>query len=293
MLNKPLIFYILSALFYVLPIFSSNDKELNIPVNIFEWEYLEEDESPSDIEGLDLIQKDRMPKHISFIMDGNRRWAKQQGLTVNQGHAKGADTVIRLIKFFCNIDLGIDTMTLYAFSTENWKRDSAEIDLLMDLFTAYINEITPYLRRYSIRLEIIGDSEKLPDTLKRSLQKVKVIPIDNPKFTLVLALNYGGRDELKRAFSKMILDFEQGAFTQSDISEELIHNYLDTHAISDPELIIRTSGELRISNFLLWQLAYSELHFSPSLWPDFSEQELVNILLDFQKRERRFGGAKI
>lgn len=255
-----------------------------------EEELSEEDGFSYDIEGLELIQKERMPKHISFIMDGNRRWAKKHNLSKIEGHAKGADTLIKLLKFIHAADLGIETISVYAFSTENWKRDGGEVTSLMDLFTAYINEIFPYLERYSIRMETIGDLEGLPVKLQEAIQRTKDFSLENPKLTLVLALNYGGRNELKRAFSKMIVDFEKGSFVQTDLSEELIESYLDTHSMTDPELVIRTSGESRISNFLLWQLAYSELYFSPLLWPDFSQQELIDILLEFQGRERRFGG---
>lgn len=281
------------AIFAVLSLFCFLAPSLFAEGIIFDQEDVENFNYPfSSIEGLEFIQKDKMPKHISFIMDGNRRWAKKRGLSEIEGHAKGGDALIRLIKFFCNVDLGIDTITLYAFSTENWKRSEREVNLLMDLFISYFDEITPYLQTYAIRLETIGDTTKLPLNLQRKLEKIKNFPIENPRYTLVVALNYGGRDEIKRAFFKMACDLEEGLFAKEDISEELIQSYLDTGFLKDPELMIRTSGEQRISNFLLWQLAYSEFYFSPLLWPDLSEQELVNILLDYQNRDRRFGGGK-
>lgn len=256
---------------------------------IFSMESSSEEE-PYYIEGLELLQKDKMPKHIAFIMDGNRRWAKRQNLPETDGHTKGADTVVRLLKFLYYSDLDIDTVTLYAFSTENWKRSEYEIHSLMDLFLSYLDEIAPCLKRYSIRLQTIGDLTRLPIALQEKIQEVKDFPIEKPKYTLVMALNYGSRDEIKRAFTKMAQDIEKGVFSSDDVSERLIASYLDTSFSNDPELIIRTSGELRLSNFLLWQAAYSELYFSSVLWPDFSEQELVRILLEFQQRERRFGG---
>jgi undecaprenyl diphosphate synthase len=249
-----------------------------------------QDEELFYVEGLEKLEKDKMPKHIAFIMDGNRRWAKIQGLPESDGHAKGSEAVIGLLKFLCRSDLNINTVTLYAFSTENWKRSEEEISGLMDLFFSCLDEIFPHLKRYSIRLETIGDLTRLPLALQEKIQDIKNAVVESPKYTLVLALNYGARDEIKRAFIKAAQDLERNVYSIQDISEDVIANYLDTNFVSDPELIIRTSGELRLSNFLLWQAAYSELYFSPVLWPDFSEQELVNILLEFQKRERRFGG---
>jgi undecaprenyl diphosphate synthase len=254
-----------------------------------DWDTEDEDEIIELPKGFDLLDKNLMPKHIGIIMDGNRRWAKNRGFSGIAGHEEGAEVLIDLVKFFCNVDLGIDTITLYAFSTENWKRSDEEVDLLMELFSCYFDELLPYLKRYSIRLETIGDLSTFPLALQEKLQDLKEISFEHEKYTLVIALNYGGRDEIKRAFFSMVTDLEEGAFLKEDISEELIGSYLDTSRFGDPALIIRTGGDIRVSNFLLWQMAYAELHFTPILWPDFSNKDLVDILIEFQGKKRRFG----
>ncbi len=256
---------------------------------VCDWEIEEDDEAFEFPVGFELLEVDCMPRHIGVIMDGNRRWAENRGFSGGAGHEEGAEVLIDFVKFFCSANLGIDTVTLYAFSTENWKRSDEEVDLMMELFSCYFDELLPYLKRYSMRLETIGDLSTFPLELQEKLQNLKELSVGHEKYTLVIALNYGGRDEIKRAFSHMAIDLEDGVFAKEDISEDLIGSYLDTNAFGDPDLIIRTGGDIRVSNFLLWQMAYSELHFTPTLWPDFSNQDLVNILLEFQIKKRRFG----
>lgn len=292
MLSKSLIFCLFSFFSFSLPLSCAEeiffDDQNSVDFNLEK----DSDDFELPLQDLELIQIDRMPKHIGFILDGNRRWARQRGLKESEGHSEGAYVVMKILKFLCTHDLGVNTATFYAFSTENWKRSKGEIENLIDLFSSFMDEIFPMMKRYSICLKTIGDLEEFPTDLQEKIQYIKDYPIENPIFTVVVALNYGGRDEIKRACFNMIQDFEKGIFQKEEVSEKLIESYLDTSSIPDPDLIIRTSGETRVSNFLLWQLAYSEFEFSPLLWPDFSKQDLINILLKFQDKERRFGGSK-
>ena len=218
--------------------------------------------------------------HLAIIMDGNGRWAKKRGLKRIEGHKKGAE-VVKEITTYCANNPEIDILTLYAFSTENWKRPKMEVDFLMKLLENYLKkELDTYIKN-EVKFETIGDISKFPDKLKKRIEYTKEITKNNKKLTQILALNYGSRDEITRAVKKLIEKNE-------DITLENIQKNLDISR--DVDLLIRTSGEIRVSNFLLWQLAYAEMFFTPTMWPDFTSSELEKIINEFKKRERRFGG---
>ena len=223
-----------------------------------------------------------LPKHIAIIMDGNGRWAKQKGLSRTAGHEEGAK-VVRKITTHCN-NIGIKFLTLYAFSTENWNRPKLEVEFLMKLLDRYLkNELSTYLAN-NVRFKAIGDISRFSKTLQKTIFETESKTAQCSGLTQILALNYGSQDEIVRATKKLL---EQNL----EISIENITKNLDTNFASDVDLLIRTSGEVRISNFLLWQIAYAEMFFTQTLWPDFSETELDEILENFSKRERRFGGV--
>ena len=218
--------------------------------------------------------------HLAIIMDGNGRWAKKRGLKRIEGHKKGAEVVKEITKYCANSD-EIDILTLYAFSTENWKRPKMEVDFLMKLLDNWLKkELDTYIKN-DVKFETIGDISKFSDKLKKRIEHTKEVTKNNKKLTQVLALNYGARDEITRAVKKLIEKNEE-------ITPENIQKNLDISR--DVDLLIRTSGEIRVSNFLLWQIAYAEMFFTPTLWPDFTSNELEKILNEFKKRERRFGG---
>jgi undecaprenyl diphosphate synthase len=230
-----------------------------------------------------------IPRHIAIIMDGNRRWAKQRGIAPAYGHWKGADVIMNIVRLASN--LGVEVLTLYAFSTENWARSPDEIDELMKLICFYLENNQQNMIEESVRLETIGDLSRLPIDVQSVIRRTKEATSAGKKITLVLALNYGGRDEIKRAFVGMAKDLESGKITLQDISESLISSYLDTASLGDPDLFIRTSGEQRLSNFLLWQLSYTEVYVTQVLWPDFTQDDLLDAIREFQKRNRRLGGT--
>ena len=233
------------------------------------------------------IQSDRMPRHVAIIMDGNGRWAKRQGLARMFGHRQGVETVHRITE--AAADLGISYMTLYAFSTENWNRPKEEVDALMSLLVDTIAKETPTLMKNNIRLQTIGDLSRLPQATRDNFLSCIVETSGNTGLTLVIALSYSARWELIRATQQIAAKVKDGEMLIEDINEEVIGAYLTTSDMPDPDLLIRTSGELRISNFLLWQLAYSELYFTDCLWPEFTTEEFYRAILDYQHRERRFG----
>jgi undecaprenyl diphosphate synthase len=241
---------------------------------------------PSQLARLD---PSRIPHHIAIIPDGNRRWAKKRLSNIEAGHREGADTLMEIVKA-CK-ELNIKGITFYSFSTENHKRTRGEVMALMLLFASYLTEKREEMIQNGIKLETIGDVSSFPYFLRRAIRKTKCATKECNKIDLILALNYGSRDELCRAFRAMLNDYDQKLLSKEDINEETISRYLDTHEWQDPELLIRTSGELRLSNFLLWQISYSEIHVSPVLWPDFTPQHLIEAILDYQGRERRWGGA--
>lgn len=241
---------------------------------------------------LDRMQEVRalgVPHHIAIIMDGNRRWAKQRGLSSLYGHWRGAEIITDIVRF--SADLGIKVLTLYSFSTENWSRSEEEVDELMKVIFFYLQENIPFMVKESVQLCTIGDLSKLPTFVQEMLEVAKEATAGGTKIKLVLALNYGGRDEIKRTFLRMLGDLEKNHIQKQDISESLISSYLDTADWRDPDLFIRTSGELRLSNFLLWQLSYTEVYIAKPMWPDFTKEDLLGAVSEFQKRSRRLGGS--
>lgn len=233
------------------------------------------------------IQSGRIPRHVAIIMDGNGRWAKRQGLARMFGHRQGVETVHRITE--AAAELGISYMTLYAFSTENWNRPKEEVDALMSLLVDTIAKETPTLMKNNVRLQTIGDLSRLPQTTRDNFVACIEETSGNTGLTLVIALSYSARWELIRATQQIAAKVKDGEMLLEDINEEVLGAYLTTSDMPDPDLLIRTSGELRISNFLLWQLAYSELYFTDCLWPEFTTDEFYRAIVDYQHRERRFG----
>lgn len=234
------------------------------------------------------LDNSRLPKHIAIIPDGNRRWAKNRLFSIQKGHREGADALMETVK--AAQELGIKKITFYGFSTENWNRPPEEVALLMALFTNYFNEHREEMVQNGIKFETIGDLTSLPHFLLEAIHETKRATQDCDKIDFILALNYGARNEIYRAFRAMLNDYDQKILTKEEINETTISHYLDTHPWGDPDLLIRTSGELRVSNFLLWQIAYCEIHMAPVLWPDFTPKHLLEAVVDFQKRQRRWGG---
>ena len=229
------------------------------------------------------IDKNKLPKHIAITMDGNGRWAKTKGKLRIFGHKNGVKAVRDTVEGAAEI--GIEFLTLYAFSSENWNRPEKEVNALMTLLVSAINKETKTLMNNNIRLCTIGDINKLPSKAQKELQEAITKTKDNTRMTLVLALSYSGREEIINAVQKIIKDGKK----PEEINEDTFQQYLTTKSVPDPELLIRTSGEYRISNFLLWQIAYSELYFTDTLWPDFRRADLYKAILNYQSRERRFG----
>ncbi len=236
---------------------------------------------------VEALDKSNLPQHVAVIMDGNGRWAKKKGAARIFGH-KNAITAVRECTEGC-AELGIKYLTLYAFSTENWGRPQDEVQGLMTLLVATIKDELPTLSKNNVRLRAIGDISLLPAKAQKSLQKAIDQTKNNSGLTLILALNYSGRWEITEAIKNISRNVENGDLSVNQIDENLISTYMDTKDYPDPELLIRTSGEMRISNFLLWQLAYTELFFPEVLWPDFRKSNLIEALVAYQKRERRFG----
>ena len=233
------------------------------------------------------INKDTLPKHVAIIMDGNGRWAKKQSKIRIFGHKVGVKAVRDTVEGAA--ELGLKYLTLYAFSSENWNRPKKEIDALMELLVNTILDETKTLMDNNIRLEAIGNLEDLPKKCLQNLNNTIEKTVNNTHMTLVLALSYSSKKEVTQAIKSIVKKVENGDLKSDEINEDLIQNHLYTHNIPDPELLIRTSGEQRISNFLLWQIAYSELYFTDILWPDFRRGDLYKAIVNYQKRERRFG----
>lgn len=225
-----------------------------------------------------------IPRHIAIIMDGNNRWAKQHGLPTKEGHRRGADAFKRTIESAS--ELGIEYLTVYAFSTENWKRSKEEVDTLMNLMREFLNREKKDLQDKDVRLIVIGRVNGLPQDIVEKISDLTMSTQNNKKLKLVVALNYGAREEIVDAVKKIIND----KVSAESINEELFGKYLYTKEVPDPDLFIRTSGEMRVSNFLLWQLSYTELWVTPVYWPDFGKEHLVQAIEEFNKRQRRFGG---
>jgi undecaprenyl diphosphate synthase len=237
-----------------------------------------------DLDGLD---KNRLPQHVAIIMDGNGRWAKQRGKNRIEGHRRGKTSVRVIVEFSRKI--GIRFLSLYAFSTENWLRPDDEVHALMGLLEHYLVAEQPKMMRYGIRLLTIGDRGRLPAGVRRTLEDVIALTRENRRMTVILALSYSGRDEIVRMVKKVATDVRSGKCVPEDIDEQMIASHMDTPDVPDPDLLIRTSGEMRISNFYLWQIAYSEFYVTPTLWPDFREKEYLQALVEYQRRRRRFG----
>lgn len=229
-----------------------------------------------------------LPRHIAIILDGNGRWAKRRGLPRTAGHAAGAET-FRRIATYCK-DIGIDYLTVYAFSTENWKRPREEVDTIMGLLGKYLREAVDTMERDHIRLKILGDPEILPKSLRDLIDETADISTHYEGFQANVCLNYGGRDEIVRAALRFAEDYKAGK--AATLTEESFSNYMFSAGIPDPDLIIRPGGEMRLSNFLMWESAYSELIFTDVLWPDFTSGDIDAAIAEYQRRDRRFGGIK-
>lgn len=239
-------------------------------------------------EELFLTQQLPIPEHIAIIPDGNRRWAQQRSpLNLMQGHWAGASCVIPIVE--AAADLGVKVLTIYSFSTENWHRNKEEIQTLFTIFKNYLDQNLHKMMELGVRFGTIGDLSPFPESLREQIEKTREATANGTTIDLVLAMNYGARDEMRRALMSMIGAVERGDLNKNQITEEVITNYLDTASYRDPELLIRTSGERRISNFLLWQLVYTEVYVTDVLWPNFTPRDLLDAVHDFQKRTRRLG----
>lgn len=238
---------------------------------------------------VDQIKKEQIPGHIAIIMDGNGRWAKKRSLPRVAGHHEGMK-VVRKVTRLAN-QLGVKTLTLYAFSTENWKRPKPEVEYLMKLPEEFLGTFLPELMEENVRVEMIGDKELLPAHTKKAVEKAMNDTKDNDGLILNFALNYGSRAEILHAVQKVLQDAKKGKIDENSLDEALFSSYLMTKGLPDPDLLIRTSGEIRLSNFMLWQLAYTEFWFTDVLWPDFSEEHFLQAIATYQKRSRRFGGV--
>jgi undecaprenyl diphosphate synthase len=238
-----------------------------------------------------MINKDRIPKHIAIIMDGNGRWAKERGLPRTAGHRQGAKKVRSIIQ--AASELGVRVLTLFAFSHENWSRPKREVGMLMRYLNDFLDREASELIRKNIRFLVIGRSQPIPEYLQEKIRQVEERTRGNTALTLVLALNYGSRQEIVDAAKKIAEAAVQGQIEIADLSEDKFSSYLYTYGLDDPDLLIRTSGEKRISNFLLWQLSYTELYFTKKYWPDFNQQDLKKAITEYQSRQRRFGGIDV
>ncbi len=232
--------------------------------------------------------KSLLPKHVAIIMDGNGRWAKKRSLPRMMGHKAGADTLRKISRFAGK--MGIEYITVYAFSTENWKRSDEEVSGLMSLLLEYLKNAETELGADDVRIRVIGDKSRFSQEIQDEIERVENVTKDNNSVTVTLALNYGGRDEILRAARHLALDVKSGNINAKDIDESLFSSQLYTNYMPDPDLVIRTSGEMRISNYLLWQISYSEFYFTNVLWPDFNEKEFTKAIDAYLLRNRRFGG---
>lgn len=232
----------------------------------------------------------KIPTHLAIIMDGNGRWAKARHMPRTYGHAQGAKVLEQTLED-CD-DLGIKYFTVYAFSTENWSRPYDEVSAIMDLFRQYLKGAGEKCMKNNVKLMLIGERSRLSADLRESAERIEKLTQDNTGIRFILAINYGGRDELTRAAKKMALEVEKGVLKPEDITQETIEGFLDTRGIPDPDLLIRTSGEMRLSNFLLWQLAYTEFYFTDVAWPDFNKDELIKAIRKYSSRDRRYGNVK-
>ncbi len=237
-----------------------------------------------DISGMNI------PEHIAIILDGNGRWAKKRFLPRNAGHAAGARTVEQIIEDAH--DIGVKYLTVYAFSTENWNRPDDEVKALMKLLRDYLSNCIERANKNNMRVKVIGDRRRLDKDIVNKINELEQVSATNTGITFIIALNYGSRDEMTRAVQKLVKEAKEGRINSEDINEQVIGDCLDTAGIPDPDLLIRTSGEIRLSNYLLWQLAYTEFYFTDVLWPDFNKEELKKAIVKYNQRDRRFGGVK-
>lgn len=235
-----------------------------------------------------INKEENFPEHIAIIMDGNRRWAKKKNLPIKLGHREGAKTLEKIVRYAKT--LGIKYLTVYAFSTENWKRSEDEVNSLMELLERYLNDFSKKADTENIKVVVLGDPEPFSEPLRNSMNLAMERTKDNTGITFNICLNYGGRDEIVKATKKIASKVKEGEISLDDINEELISENLYTKNIPDPDLMIRTSGEMRTSGFLLWQLSYTEFIFLEKYWPDFDEDDLENCIEIYQKRHRKFGG---
>lgn len=236
------------------------------------------------IEDIDLS---RVPRHVAIIMDGNGRWAQKQSQIRLFGHQHATQAVREAVEAAARLHVGF--LTLYTFSTENWNRPKAEVDGLMQLIVKTVDEETPTLMKNNVRMRVVGDTSRLPEASWRSLQQIIATTSGNTGTTLTLALSYSSRWEIAEALKGIVSDAANGTIKKDDIDEETLRNYLATNYMPDPDLLIRTGGELRVSNFLLWQMAYTEFYFTDLLWPDFRQEHFFEAIYDFQNRQRRYG----
>ncbi len=231
-----------------------------------------------------------VPRHVAIILDGNGRWAKSKGMPRNYGHAQGARNVELICEEAWN--LGIKYLTVYAFSTENWSRPEDEVGALMNLLRSYLKNCLKRAKKNNMRVRVIGDISRLDEEFRKQIEDLTKATKDYDGLNFTVALNYGSRDEILRAVNRIFSDMQQGVIQNGEVTQELLEAYLDTSDIPDPDLLIRTSGEQRLSNFLLWQLAYSEFYFTEAHWPDFNREELVKAIESYEKRDRRYGGVR-
>ena len=231
-----------------------------------------------------------IPQHVAIILDGNGRWAKKRGMPRNYGHVQLCKNVERICEDAYK--MGIKYLTVYAFSTENWNRPKDEVDALMKLLRNYMKTCLKTAEKNRMKVRVIGDISRLDEDIRKRILELEKASEHNDGLNFQIAINYGSRDEMIRAMRKMAADVKEGALAPEEISEEVFERYLDTHDIPDPDLLIRTSGELRLSNYLLWQLAYTEFYFTDVPWPDFTKEELLKAIEQYNNRDRRFGGVK-
>lgn len=238
---------------------------------------------------METLDLQKLPQHVAIIMDGNGRWAKQRGMSRIRGHEEGAESVRAIVR--ATREIGIPWLTLYAFSEENWRRPKLEVEALMVLLKRFLQSETREMLDNGIRFQAIGRLHKLPNDVQKTLRETAEKTASNRDMVLTLALSYGGRQEMTDAVRRIVQKFEAGEIRSSQVSEALVSENLYTAHMPDPDLLIRTSGECRISNFLLWQIAYAEIYMTPTCWPDFRKGEYVEALMEYQKRERRFGAT--
>lgn len=232
-------------------------------------------------------QEVKIPSHIAIILDGNGRWAKKRNMPRNYGHTQGSKTVEKICEDAYKI--GVKYLTVYAFSTENWKRPRDEVDAIMKLLRSYLQTSKKTAKKNNMRVRILGDKTGLSEDIQKSIDELEEVSRENTGLNLQVAINYGGRDEIIRAVKALSLDIKKNTIAIDNIDEKAMENYMDTKGIPDPDLLIRTSGEKRLSNFLLWQLAYTEFYFTDVLWPDFDKKELMKAIEYYNSRVRRFG----